>query len=79
VLLVVFTGAVQAIHVHTDNSKVPNHACSTCSVAHSGLLNNAMHHPAPSMVRAAVVLIFDTQLKSSEFASSLHIRPPPTA
>ncbi|MGO9128073.1 MAG: hypothetical protein ACLP6G_24695 [Terriglobales bacterium] len=79
VLLIAFTGAVQAIHVHADNSQAPNHTCSICSVAHSGLLGNVVQRPAPLVVRAVVVLAPDTPLRSSEFASSLHIRPPPTA
>ena len=77
VLLVTFTGVVQAVHVHPDNSKVPSHECSICSVAHAGVISQAPYRPAPVLVRAVLVAAPDAIYKSSGFVSSLRIRPPP--
>lgn len=79
VLLVVLVGVVQATHVHTENSKLPSHECSMCSVAHAGVLNNVVCPPVPVFVRTVLVVVSDPIAKSSEFVSSLHIRPPPAA
>lgn len=77
VLLVVFVGAVQAVHVHTDDSSVPSHECTMCAVAHAGILNTIVSPPAPIFVETTLVLVFEPISKTSEFVSSLHIRPPP--
>jgi hypothetical protein len=77
VLLVAFTGVIQAIHVHSDSSTVPSHECSICSVAHAGVLSQAVYRPVPVFVRAVLVIPADAVHRSSGFASSLHIRPPP--
>lgn len=76
-LLVAFTGFIQAIHVHSDNSTVPSHECSICSVAHAGVISQALYRPVPVLVRAVLVVPANVVYKSSGFASSLHIRPPP--
>lgn len=77
VLLVALVGAVQATHVHPENSKLPSHECTMCSVAHAGVLNNIVSPPVPLFVQTVFVVVFDPVSKSSEFVSSLHIRPPP--
>src|SRR6202047_1491542 len=77
VLLVVFTGVVQAVHVHTDNSKLPSHECSVCSVAHSGVLSSAVYRPAPLFIRTVVTASREDTRSSFGFVSSLRIRPPP--
>ncbi|SRR5580704_10332772 len=78
VLLVTFVGVVQAVHVHSENSKLPNHECSVCSVAHSGIIGHAFYRPAPVFARTVLFVAPDPVSKSSSFVSSLHIRPPPS-
>lgn len=78
ILLVTFVGVVQAVHVHSENSKLPSHECSFCSVAHSGIIGYALYRPTPVFVRAVLFVVPDTVSKSSGFVSSLHIRPPPS-
>ena len=77
VLLVALVGGIQASHVHTDNSKLPSHECSMCSVAHAGVINNIVGPPTPSFVRTVLVVASDPISRSLEFVFSLHIRPPP--
>jgi hypothetical protein len=77
VLLVAFIGFVQATHVHTDNSKIPSHECSICSVAHSGALTSTVYRPAPILVRSALTISPEVVSKSCGVIFSLHIRPPP--
>src|SRR5580698_8881632 len=76
-LLVSLVGVVQATHVHSESSKLPSHECSMCSVAHAGVINNVVCPPVPLFVRTTLVVISDPISRSSEFVSSLHIRPPP--
>ena len=77
VLLVVFTGIVQAVHVHTDNSKLPSHECSVCSVAHSGVVSSAVYRPVPLFVRTVLAVSPEAERNSLGFVSSIDIRPPP--
>jgi hypothetical protein len=77
ILLVTFTGIVQAVHVHTDNSKLPSHECSICSVAHAGVLSTSVYRPATVFVRTVLTTSPDAVCKSFGFVSSLRIRPPP--
>jgi len=77
ILLVTFTGVIQAVHVHTENSKLPSHECSVCSVAHAGVLSSTVYRPAPLFVRSVLVASPDVACKSFGFVSSLRIRPPP--
>ena len=78
VLLVAFVGVVQAVHVHSDNSKLPSHECSVCSVAHSGVLSTAVYRPFDLFVRAVLTVSPEVARKSSGVIFSLRIRPPPT-
>jgi hypothetical protein len=78
IALVAFIGVVQAVHVHAENSKIPSHECSICSVAHSGVLTSAVYRPVPLPVRAALIVSHDVVSKSSNVILSLYIRPPPT-
>lgn len=77
VLLIVFTGVVQAVHVHSENSKVPSHVCSVCSVAHSGVVSSHVYRSAPLQVRALAATTTENFAQSSDVVFSLHIRPPP--
>lgn len=79
VLLIAFTGLVQAVHVHTENSKLPAHDCSVCSVAHSAAATSPVYRPAPVFIQACVVVPQDAPFTSAYFASELCIRPPPAA
>jgi hypothetical protein len=77
VLLIAFTGTVQAIHVHSDNAKLPAHDCSLCSVAHAGVIGGNVYQLAPVFVGAYTALAPEYSSQSSEPLFSLHIRPPP--
>ncbi|HEY1799718.1 MAG TPA: hypothetical protein VGG46_02190 [Terriglobales bacterium] len=78
VLIVAFVGFVQAVHVHTDNSKVSTQDCTICSVAHSGVIQSVSVSPIPVFHRIVAALqlpkIFH---QSSGYVFSLRIRPPP--
>jgi len=78
VFLVGFIGFIQAVHVHSGNSKLPSHDCSICSVAHSGVIAKALYRPVPVFVSAVLLVPTDAVPKSSGFVSSFHIRPPPS-
>jgi hypothetical protein len=78
VLLVLFIGVVQAVHVHSENSKLPSHECSICSVAHAGLIRNAIENPAPVLVQTETVAVAAVTRKSSDIVLSFRIRPPPS-
>jgi hypothetical protein len=79
VLLVGFSGFAQAAHVHPENSKLPSHECSICSVAHSGAIASAPYRPSPIFVRSVLFVAPDAIHQSSGFVFSLRIRPPPQA
>ena len=79
VLLVVFAGFVQAVHVHSQDSKLPSHECSVCSVAHAGVIAQAVYRPVPVFVRSARVVLPEVPVKSSDSVFTIHIRPPPIA
>ena len=79
ILLVAFTGLVQAVHVHSDNSKLPSHECSICSVAHAGVLVGTVYRPVPLFVRRVAPVLPQVAHSSFGFVSSLRIRPPPAA
>jgi len=79
VLLVCLTGFITAVHVHPARSDTPERSCSTCALAHAGVVPVELASPAP-------VLTFPTTLEeSAESApslalhSALYIRPPPLA
>lgn len=77
IVLVSFTGLVQAVHVHRANAGSPSRDCSICSVAHCAVAPLATFVPDPIFVRAQLVVVQKTLARSSGFAASLHIRPPP--
>jgi hypothetical protein len=79
VLLVAISGFAQAIHVHTDDSKLPSHDCSVCSLAHAGVINIAIFNPVPVFTRAELFVAPDAVYQSLAFAFWLRIRPPPSA
>jgi hypothetical protein len=79
VLLVGFSGFAQAVHVHPENSKLPSHECSICSVAHAGVIASATYQPSPVFVRSVLFVAPDVIHQSSGFVFSLRIRPPPQA
>ena len=77
VLLMAFTGFVQAVHVHSDDAKLPSHECSICAVAHAGVLAKAQYRPTPVFVRTVMVLEPEAIAGALGFVSALRIRPPP--
>jgi hypothetical protein len=79
VLLVAFAGFVQAVHVHSQNSGLPSHECSVCSVAHAGVVAQAVYRHTPVFARVVLVVLPEVPVKSSDSVFTLHIRPPPVA
>jgi hypothetical protein len=79
VLLVGFSGFAQAVHVHSDNAKLPSHECSICSVAHSGVIASVTYQPSPVVTRSVLFVAPDAIHQTSGFVFSLRIRPPPSA
>jgi hypothetical protein len=75
--LMLFVGIIQAVHVHTENSKLPSHECSVCSVAHAGIIRNAVQNPVPIFVHTESVSIAAVASKSAGVILSFRIRPPP--
>jgi len=78
VLLIAFAGFVQAVHVHSEDSKLPSHECSICAVAHAGIQATAQYRPVPVFVRTVLVITIAPIAASRGFVSALRIRPPPT-
>jgi len=78
IVLVAFTGFVQAVHFHPDESKLSSHDCSICSVAHAAVLGGTVYHPVPFIVRSVQARTVAVLPKSSGYVFSIHIRPPPT-
>ncbi len=78
VLLIALTGFAQAVHVHSDNSKLPSHECSICSIAHCGVIGTSIYQPIPVMESAIASLTPDVILRSTAVVLSLRIRPPPS-
>jgi hypothetical protein len=77
VLLILFVGAAQTLHVHAAN-EVADPGCSLCAVAHVSAL------PAPVLANPGVaeavlpVAQFDTLAAPQPFYFfSLYVRPPP--
>src|SRR2546426_10813535 len=79
IVVVMIAASAQASHVHSKNSKLGQHDCSVCSVAHSGVLVTSAYRPAPSFSASTFIHQQSVFLKSFLLASSLHIRPPPSA
>jgi hypothetical protein len=77
VLLVAFSGFAQAVHVHADDSKLPSHECSLCSVAHSGAIVSVTYQPSPMFTLTELFIVSERVAQSSGFVFSLRIRPPP--
>ncbi|HZR58557.1 MAG TPA: hypothetical protein VFA74_16935 [Terriglobales bacterium] len=77
VLLVAVSGFAQAIHVHPDDSRLPSHECSICSVAHAGVIASATYNPSPVFVQTELFVAPDAIHQSLGFSFSLRIRPPP--
>lgn len=77
VLLILFVGATQALHIHAAN-EAANPGCSLCAVAHVTAL------PAPVLagpvVAEFVAVVADPDSVSAPnrfFSFSLYVRPPP--
>lgn len=75
VLLVLFSSAVQATHVHPDSGR---HDCSLCSVAQAGTLITPAFHPTPSLLPSRIELQEELLVGSRQSAPSHFIRPPPS-
>ena len=77
VLLVIFIGTVSAVHAHPDTSKAPEHSCSICALAHSGVVAVTVSTPAPVLARYTVDATPAAGPRTLLLVYSLYIRPPP--
>ena len=77
VLLILFVGATQALHIHASN-EAANPGCSLCAVAHV----TALPAPVLAVPVAAEVVVSIAQSDAISapqrfFSFSLYVRPPP--
>src|SRR5436190_21942092 len=77
VLLIALTGFVSAVHVHSDRSGVPNHSCSVCALAHSGVAPSQAASILPVFARSALFQASARAPLSLLLVPSQFIRPPP--
>jgi hypothetical protein len=77
VLLIALTGFVTAVHVHANDSGVPNHSCSICALAHAGVAPAVLASPLPVFTRSALFQAPNQTPRSLLLVSSQYIRPPP--
>jgi hypothetical protein len=79
VLLIAMTGFVAAVHVHThaNDSGVPNHSCSVCALAHSGVAPAQVASVVPVFARSALFQAYAQAPLSLLLVPSQFIRPPP--
>jgi hypothetical protein len=77
VLLMLFVGATQALHIHASNEAV-NPGCSLCAVAHvTALPAPALASPVVSEIVATVAEPDPITAPQRFFSFSLYVRPPP--
>jgi hypothetical protein len=77
VLLILFVGAAQALHVHASD-EAANPGCSLCAVAHVTALPTPVL--ASPVVASIVDLVAEPDLAAAPkrfFSFSLYVRPPP--
>jgi hypothetical protein len=74
VFLIVLTGFLAAVHVH---SSVPSHSCSICALTHSGVVPAALGTPAPVIASSALVALSFQAPRVLLSVFDQFIRPPP--
>ncbi len=77
VVLIAMTGFVAAVHVHANNSGVPNHSCSICALAHSGVAPAQVASAVPVFARSALFQASPQAPLYLLLVPSQFIRPPP--
>jgi len=77
VLLIAITGFVAAVHVHANGSGVPDHSCSVCALAHSGVAPTQVALALPVFARSALFQASAQAPLSLLLVPSQFIRPPP--
>ena len=77
--LIFLTGIVAAVHVHADQSSTPDHSCSLCALAHSGVVPAVSSLPVPVFVSSGFFESAGETSRSLLSVSSSYIRPPPQA
>jgi hypothetical protein len=77
VLLIAITGFVAAVHVHANGSGVPDHSCSICALAHSGVAPAHAASALPVFARSELLQASAQALLSLLVVPSQFIRPPP--
>jgi hypothetical protein len=79
VLLILFVGATQALHIHaSDEAASPG--CSLCAVAHvTALPTPVLAAPVAVETIASVAQVDPVAAQQSFFSFSLYVRPPPAS
>ena len=78
IFLVTLVPLLHTSHVHPENSKLANHSCSICWIAHDGVLLQRVYQPIPVFAAAIFVGVGGGTPKSLLVTSSIYIRPPPS-
>jgi hypothetical protein len=77
VLLMLFVGAAQTLHIHASDEAV-NPGCSLCAVAHvTALPVPALASPVAAEIVAAIAEPDPIAAPRRFFSFSLYVRPPP--
>jgi len=78
VLLILFVGAAQALHVHNAADEAANPGCALCAVAHvSALPTPVLAHLLVAETVAPIVAVDPVAAPRRFFSFSLYTRPPP--
>ena len=79
VLLVCLTGFVTAVHIHPARGNAPERSCTTCAMAHAGVVPVAIGSPIPVLTSSGTLEESAESAPSFARHSALYIRPPPLA
>lgn len=76
-LLILLTGFVAAVHIHPGSSNAPEHSCSICALAHTGVISVQSGPPAPLFTSSGFFETISATSHSLLLVTFLYIRPPP--
>jgi len=77
VLLVCLSGFITAVHIHPDRANAPDRSCTTCAMAHAGVVPVALGSPVPVLSSSGTMEESAESAPSFALHSALYIRPPP--
>jgi hypothetical protein len=79
VFLIFLTGFIAAAHFHADAPGTSDRSCSTCALAHAGVVPVEIGAHVPILVPAVISQTAAESSHSLLLVSSSYIRPPPQA